>query len=363
VTTGYDDVAHVTRDDRVFSSAWLGPYAGGVTLPPNNGYRMAFIEMDPPDSLKFRRIVNPLFASSAVERVTGYIRSVARNALNGFIEQGRADIVCDYAEVIPALSTMHVMGLPTDNWREYVEFFHHLVGAPPGSDERDESAKDDNVVQQSLSALLDDRRRKPRDDGLTCLVQARIDGKPLSDREALECATLIMIGGLDTTAALLSNTVLYLAENPHERRRLRERPELLSSACEEMLRYFSPVQNLARNVTEDCELGGRTLRAGDRVLVSWAAANRDPAHFPNPEEVDLERSPNRHQAFGLGTHRCVGAALARREFEVAIGELLRVIPDFSVEVEAARRYDRVGANNGWTSMPIVFEPGLPVENP
>ena len=356
VATRYDDVASITRDDKVFSSEWTGPFSGGVTLPPNNAYRMAFIEMDPPESLKYRRIVNPLFAPPSVERITPHIRAIAHNAIDSFIDKGRVDIVHDYAEVIPALTTMHILGLPGDNWREYVEFFHHLTGSEPDSEERRASTKEGNVVQRNLTALLEDRRRHPREDGLSLLVQAEIDGEPLSDRLALECATLLMIGGLDTTAALFANTINYLGENPVDRRRLRENPALLEAACEEFLRYFTPVQNLARNVAEPCELGGQKLQAGDRILVSWAAANRDADHFDDPDVVDLERFPNRHQAFGLGTHRCLGSTLARREFQVGIGELLDRIPDYRVLDGQARRYDRLGANNGWTSMPIEFDP-------
>jgi cytochrome P450 len=363
VATRYEDVAAIARDDAVFSSAWLAPYQGGAASPPGNPYRMGFIEMDPPESLKYRRVVNPFFAPPAVDRITPHIRSIARNAIDSFIEQGRADIVCQYGEVIPALTTMHIMGLPTDRWRDYVEFFHHATGADPDSEEHRSTQDDDNLVHRELTKLLEDRRRHPRDDGLSQLVQAEIDGRPMSDRMALECATLLMIGGLDTTAALLANSILYLSENPDDRRRLAAQPELLPSACEEFLRYFSPVQNLGRTVTQTCEIGGRTLEPGDRVLISWAAANRDAEQFPDPETVDLERFPNRHQAFGLGSHRCAGSTLARREFEVAISELLERVPDYRVLVDQSRRYDRLGSNNGWISMPIEFTPGRPSAEP
>jgi cytochrome P450 len=213
----------------------------------------------------------------------------------------------------------------------------------------------DDFVNSSLRQLLIDRRLEPCSDWLSLLATAEIDGSRLDLDLALECARLLMVGGLDTTAALLANTFFYLHENPRDKQRLIDQPDLVPSACEEFLRYFSPVINLARTVTEDCIVGDQSLAAGDRVALSWLSANRDERQFPDAGEVVLDRFPNRHVAFGVGTHRCVGSSLARREFEIAVPQLLRRIPDYVVDVTRARRYEVLAANNGWLTMPVTFD--------
>jgi cytochrome P450 len=167
----------------------------------------------------------------------------------------------------------------------------------------------------------------------------------------------MLSGGLDTTSALLSNTVHYLAEHPDVRAHLRGHPDRIRTSTEEFLRVFSPVQALARNVTADTVLRGTTLPAGSRVLVSWASANFDDREFAEPEKVLLDRYPNRHQAFGLGQHRCVGSHLARMEFAVALDTLLRRLGDYVETEGGAVPFDTVGTNNGWISIELEFTPG------
>jgi cytochrome P450 len=215
----------------------------------------------------------------------------------------------------------------------------------------------DNWVIESIRAAIRARRERPRTDGLTYMINQPIDGAAMTDEDAVENLLLIMIGGFDTSAALLSNALLYLSENPSERERLRSDPTLIDSATEEFLRFFSPVQNLGRNVTAETVLGGEELKPGDRVLLCWASANLDEEEFPEADQIILDRFPNRHQAFGLGTHRCAGSHLARAEFKISLGEILRRLPDYQVRREHAKRYPSIGSNNGWMSMPAAFTPG------
>jgi cytochrome P450 len=166
------------------------------------------------------------------------------------------------------------------------------------------------------------------------------------------------VGGLDTTAALLSNTLLYLDDHPVERARLRDDPEVLTTAFDEFMRYFTPTQSLARTVTTDVEIGGVSMKAGDRVFISWAAANRDPEEFDRPNEVVLDRFPNRHMGFGLGAHRCVGSHVGRAQWAVVMEEILRRMPDYRVEREGVVRYRSVATVYGYRAMPVVFTPGV-----
>lgn len=357
ILTRYEDVADAARDDRLYSSEWTADGTRkGVSASPK-AHRNGFIDMDPPESLKYRRVVNSMFTRQAVAKYTDFITETAESALDDVIEAGRADFVAEYAEVIPALTTMRVVGVPTHNWREYVRYFHESSGTPataPGWAERHGPG---NFVLTSMRELLEQRRKEPRDDCLTRFVTSDIDGEPMSVDTAAECATLLLNGGLDTTAALLSNALLYLYEHPAERDRLIADPGLLKPACEEFVRFFTPVQNLVRTVTADHDRHGAHLREGDRVMLSWASANRDEREFTDPDEIDITRFPNRHQGFGMGTHRCIGSTLAREMFVIGMGTFLRRIPEYTVDVAAARRYASLGSNNGWLSMPIEFPPG------
>jgi cytochrome P450 len=170
---------------------------------------------------------------------------------------------------------------------------------------------------------------------------------------------LVIFGGVDTTTGLIGSALEWLARHPEERDRLREHPGLIPRATEEFLRYFSPVQALARTATRDCVVGGRQVRAGERLLLSWASANFDEDAFDRPDEVVLDRSPNRHQAFGVGIHRCLGSNYARVEFAVVLEEVLRRLPDYAIDGTAARRYPSIAVVNGWVTLPATFTPGTP----
>jgi cytochrome P450 len=185
-----------------------------------------------------------------------------------------------------------------------------------------------------------------------------VDGEKLNDETVIAMCNLIIAGGNDTTTSLLSNAFIYLSEHPDQRAWLLESPaERIPMACEEFLRFYTPTQGLARTVTADVEIGGHSLKPGDRVLMSFASANRDPDVFDRPDEIVLDRWPNKHQAFGLGLHRCLGSNLTRIEFRVVLEEVLRRMPDFVVDADASHPYETIGIVNGWIDMPATFTPG------
>jgi cytochrome P450 len=295
-----------------------------------------------------------------VEEVAPLLRGIADELLDAVVGTGRLDLVLDYANPLPAIVTMHLIGLPLEGWERFASAMHAVLYTPPGPEH-------DRVVaaMQDLTATvvdeIRDRRRSPRDDLLSALAHAEVDGATLTNRQIVEIVNLIIAGGVDTTTAVTANTLLYLARHEDARRVLVERPEARRLACEEFLRYFSPVQALARTVAHDAVLGGQELHAGDRVLVCWAGANQDPSAFDRPDEVVLDRFPNRHAAFGLGLHRCLGSNVARAEMLAMLDAILDRVPDYTVDdLDALQRYPSIGTVNGWVSIPASFTPRDPL---
>jgi cytochrome P450 len=202
------------------------------------------------------------------------------------------------------------------------------------------------------------RRTAPRDDLLTALVEVELDdGRRLTDDEVTAALWNLVGGGLDTTTSLTSLSLFHLDQHPEDRRRLIDEPSLLDTACEEFLRYFSVNETLTRTVTRDVELGGQQLHRGDHLMLSWLSANRDERAFDRPDEVIVDRDPNRHLAFGVGLHRCIGLHMARTMFKVLLRHVLTRIPDYRVDREATRFYEGNPELNGVVRMPATFTPG------
>jgi cytochrome P450 len=201
------------------------------------------------------------------------------------------------------------------------------------------------------------RRREgtgPGDDLLSQLLSAEVDGEALSDQTVLEIAFLVIAGGLDNTASLLANVLLYLHQHHDDRDRLRGDLELTHSAFEEFLRFFSVTLAEARTATEDTEIGGFEVQAGERVYIVWASANRDPEAFERPDEIILDRSPNRHLGFGWGPHRCIGAQLGKEIFSSGLQAVLTRLPDYRVLEDEMQKYPSVGLAYGYVCMPAEF---------
>jgi cytochrome P450 len=214
-----------------------------------------------------------------------------------------------------------------------------------------------------MAELVSERRSRPQDDLASVLATATVNGEPLPDAHVLAMCGLVAAGGVDTTTALTANALHWLHANPGHRRRLIEDPGLIPVAVEEFLRYFSPVQMMARTATRDVELGGQPIRAGDRLLLSFAAANRDPSIFTDPADLILDRTPNRYISFGNGVHRCVGSHLARVQATVMLEEILKRMPDYAIDDAQAVRYPTIGAINGYIDLPATFTPSAPVGMP
>ncbi len=361
--TRYEDVRTAFLDDDAFSSHHAvdedGNHSGGVAIP-SAPLKQTPIEMDPPEYTGFRQLLNPHFSPTASRRYEQKIRDLTTAFLNPIVAKGSGDLVLDLLNPVPGVFTAHLLGLPLDDWETYAEPMHRIVYEAPGSPGHDEALAMYFTVIVKLGETAAARRVEPQDDLLTMLVQAEVNGRALTDQEILEISSLILIGGVDTTTSLMANALLWLHQHPDDRARLAADPSLIPNACEEFLRYFTPTQALARTATCPVTLSGTDIPQGGRVLLSMAAANRDPEAFDDPESIDLTRFPNRHQAFGLGIHRCLGSTFARLEMRIVLEEVLRRMPGYVVDEASARPYPSIGIVNGWVGMPFSAPSG-PVE--
>ncbi|BBZ14958.1 cytochrome P450 [Mycobacterium branderi] len=357
VITRYDDVVAAAKNDEVFASGHSvnGVSPLGVTIPPSP-VPMFPIEMDPPDYLPYRRLLNPFFSPAASKAWEPRVTRWVDICLDQVIENGSFDIVLDLANPVPSLFTCEFLGLPVEDWRDYADVQHEIIYTPPEQQE--------SVLTRFMEAvgrvygIIVERRAKPGNDGLIdTLVTAEIDGEPISDEMVLSMVNLVMAGGFDTTTAVTANALIYLADHPDARRRLIDNPAMIPQACEEFLRYFTPQQGLARTVTKPVSIHNAQLQPNDRVLLSWASANQDDTVFERPDEVILDRFPNRHTTFGIGIHRCLGSHIARIELTTMVRRVLARMPDYQVDHDAAVRYPSIGIINGWVNVPATFTPG------
>jgi cytochrome P450 len=329
VAASYEHVTEIANDDETYSSAQ------GVSLPPAGNPRPLIpIEIDPPELFHYRRLLNPLFSPAAVAQMEPAIRATAVELIEALLARGEGDLMRDLAEPVPARTTLRFLGLDEDQWARYLHAVTVIVHESSRDFERAMTAFMD--VAPDLMGRLAQRRADggAGEDFISLLVRAEVEGRPLGDEQILDMCFLQLTGGLHTTAAAIGSSLLYLARHPAERDRLAAEPERIPVAVEELLRHQSPVQGLARTVTRDTVLGGQQLCAGDKVWVLWGSANRDEKEFPDAETVDLDRNPNRHVAFGVGAHRCLGLHLGRLETRVVLEEVLRRMPGYEIGPDA-----------------------------
>ncbi|MFZ2174908.1 MAG: cytochrome P450, partial [Rhodococcus sp. (in: high G+C Gram-positive bacteria)] len=342
VVSKYSDVADVARDDDTFSSSREYPDGSraGVTVPVTP-LRQVPIEMDPPEFFTYRKLLNASFSPAAAKRWEPFLREATTFCIDQIIESGSCDLVRDITSPVPAIFTLELLGLPKENWQSFSEITHDMVHTVPGSPEYEVASAGMVDIVASVSEAIALRRANPTPDLLSTLVHSEVDGEPMTDQRLIEMITLVIFGGVDTTGSLISSVLEWLFHNPEQRTLLREDFSLLPQATEEFLRYFSPVQGLARTATRQCTVGDQEIQADEKLLISWASANYDESVFDKPEEVQLDRYPNRHQAFGLGIHRCLGSNFARSQFRIVMEEVLRRMPDYTIE-EGALRYGSIG---------------------
>jgi cytochrome P450 len=331
----------------------------GITIPtPDVEFQGGFLEMDPPAQRHYRQALNPYLSPAAVARWSPVAAGLSRACLNEKIETGRIDFVDDLANIVPAVLTLAMLGIPLAKWSIYCEPVHASVYTPPDSPDIPRVRDAQLAMYQDMFGQLAEIRANPRPGLIDALARAEINGARPDDMELLGVIALLIGGGFDTTTALTAHALEWLSEHPGERERLsRDRATLLDPATEEFLRYFTPAPGDGRTIASDCELAGTRFAEGDRLWLSWAMANRDPAVFDNPHEIDLARTGNRHYSFGLGIHRCIGSNVARMVFKQMLTAVLDRMPGYQCDPDAAVHYETIGVIQGMQHLPAAFTPG------
>jgi cytochrome P450 len=310
------------------------------------------ISSDPPFHTAARRLVLPAFAPPAVTRHEPYTRELAHRLVDGFLGAGRCDGAVDYAQQIPPRVIAHLMGVDEGRADEFISWVRGLLEF--GATDPEIRIATAQKVYAFWAEEVQKRRAQPGDDFISQILDGDLDGQPVDNLHAEATCNLLLVAGIDTTWSSIGAALWHLATHPADRRRLVEEPDLLPTAVEEFLRVYSPV-TMARLATEDVTVDGVTIPAGARVLMNFPAANRDPAQFPDPDTVVIDRAQNRHVAFGIGIHRCAGSNLARMEMQVALSVFLERIPEFELDADAEAGVTWCGGQvRGPRTLPLRF---------
>jgi cholest-4-en-3-one 26-monooxygenase len=350
------DVLAVEKDAKTFSSH-RAPRPHGQHLP-------TMISMDDPEHQRRRSLVNRGFTPKRVAAHQPMMRQLCRQIINGVCEQGSCDFVWDIAARLPLYVIAELMGYEPELYDDLLRWSEEIMG--PTSAEMVTPEQIAKVLQSTNRAIeefneaqlgiIANRRQHPRDDVITTLCQAEIDGERLDDESIVQEMLLILIGGDETTRHVLSGGMLELIRHADQREALRSGAADMAVAAEEMIRWNSPVQNMGRTATRDLTLRGQRINEGDQLMLFYPSANRDEEVFEHPHEFDIGRNPNPHVAFGIGTHFCLGASLARLEVRMMMTEALRRLPGLELAVEAPLPRRASNFVSGLESMPVTFTP-------
>ncbi|HEX5828146.1 MAG TPA: cytochrome P450 [Candidatus Limnocylindrales bacterium] len=326
--TRYEDVTAAALDCEGLTSA-----VPGTTLIPSTQPRtepLLPLELDPPEHTRYRALVNPLFAKPRIDTMRPALEALATRLLEPFARDGGGDVMAAFAHPMSLGSLALLMDLPEEDeerWFDWVERMYS--NAILDSDDHAAAAHE---AEAYIDELIEARKREPRDDFIGQLLRAEVDGHRLSHTDVRQFGMVMLLAGYETTSGAMGMSLMHLAEHPELRARLFADPDGLAHlAVNELLRFVSPVQVFGRNAAHDLELHGQTIPAGDIVLLGYGAANHDPRAFEHPDEVVLDRHPNRHVAFGHGRHLCLGANLARLELTIMIEQFAARFPDFRVD--------------------------------
>ncbi len=314
--TRYEDVQDVLVDHRRFTNA-----------ERNYDYMQyrTFLDLDPPDHTRLRGLVSKAFTPRAVRELGPRIQELVDELLDAVAGKNRIDLISDFAFPLPVIVIAEMLGVPAQDrarFREWSDDIALSVNPLLNSEQIERVQQATEELFEYFEGIIEQRRQAPQTDMISALLAAEEEGDRLTHEELLSTLMLLLVAGNETTRNLIGNGMLALLKNPAQLQRLREHPELLDSAINELLRYDSPVQIDARNAIGDVEIGGKRIAAGQRILAIVGAANRDPEIFANPDELDIGRDEISHLSFGRGIHYCLGSPLAILEGRIAFTSLL-----------------------------------------
>jgi cytochrome P450 len=341
----FEDVRAVAYDTEHFSSRRIivrSTPPPRIPAPP--------ITSDPPEHRAAKNLLLPAFTPDAIQAHETRAREICRHLIDRFVDKGGCDAAVDYAQDIPPRIIAHMLGLPEEEGDLFRKWIHEILEV--GITEPAVLMKALAETNQYFAAEVAKRRVAPRDDLISYLMTTRIDGQPLAEDHLLGTIRLLLIAGIDTTWSAIGSCFWHLAQHPQDRQRLAAEPTLISTAVEEFLRAYAPV-TMAREVVKETSINGCPFKPGEMVLLSFPAANRDPAVFAEADRVLIDRKENRHAAFGLGIHRCIGSNLARMEIKVALQEWFARIPKFRLDPSANVTWSE-GTVRGPRRLPVVF---------
>jgi len=353
----YQSVFDAARDDDLFNSyPSVGVPASGAPFP------IIPIESDPPLTHQYRQVTVKAFSPKTAENLRTQARHMTRVMVNEFIERGECDIVGELTTPMPAKLILNMLGFDESKYQQWVHWVHSMVHDRTHDEERSGVA----VMEMfgEIHRNLTERRESGDlgEDLFGQILNGHVGEQPFDDTQILMYTVLMMLGGMDTTSGLTGNVIYELIQRPGLRQALLDDPAKIKSSTDEFLRVSTPTLGLARTLSRDAEFHGTELRAGERAILMWAGANRDPAVFEDPDTIDLQRANSHKQmAFGVGIHRCLGSHFARMMFQEMLSEILERIPDFRLNGDPVR-FDDAGEVWAMRKLPIAFTPGrrLPV---
>lgn len=326
-------------------------YPSGV--PPMIGFwprKLIPPEYDGEEHRQYRKLLIPRFSPTAVKPMLPDIAARAEQLIGAFAGDAGVEFIEAYARPLPSIVFLELFGLPADRFETLTDWVYQLLHAPDFETGRAVGRQ----ISDYLVDLIEDRRHTPADDLISMLLASRIEGEPLSDEEVLDTCFFLFLAGLDTVTNQLGVIVHHLARHPEHQRHLRENPDTIPMAVEELLRAY-PIVNNARTLTQDYELGGVAMKAGDTVQLYASGASRDTSVHPDGAEVDFDRGPGGSIAFGIGPHRCIGIHLARHELAITLKLMSTMLPPFTLAPDASLEWHTSGQIWGLEQLPLMFD--------
>lgn len=367
IVMSYDMCSEATGRVEEFSNDFTGAIAGAMAEDPEvkaiieKGWPQinTLLTADPPVHTRFRKLVNLAFSMPRVNALEDGIRAKVNRLIDGFIDKGECEIVSEFSVSLPVQVICEQLGFELSeqaNVKRWSDAFADRLGHMISKERELECAHEVVEFQHAVKAKIDARRATPTDDLLSDIVNARIDGeRPLDDAEILSVAQQLMVAGNETTTHSLAGGIVHLAQNPDAQAKVRANPAIIPNMIEEVLRLDTPTAGMWRVVKKDCSLGGHDFKAGEMIMLRYAAANRDPAKYADPDRFDPERQNARtHLAFGKGIHMCVGNMLSRKEMTVAFQQLLARLDDIRIADGAELKVSPNLLLRGLISAPITF---------